>query len=105
MIRHLLLILLVSFITVMWMPHIAGVFHSMAVLYEHVIGFIDINIGGYQVGVVPRRIFGLVVIPTVFALVVRLAYVLMRKQASVAVPVVLWAIWLVLTTALICKVG
>lgn len=103
MTRHLLLLVLFSFIAVMWATHISIVVSGLNALYAHIADVLSIDVGGYTLGKTPRSVIALILVPFVFAAFIRLVFWLMRKEAAGIVPVVLWGVWLVLTTLIMAK--
>lgn len=103
MIRNIILLVLLSFVVVFWasgMVHIVNFIHDT---FDQASSFLSVNIGGYQMGAMARHILALILIPLLAAILLRLAFWLMRKQNAGFIAAVTWGVWLVLTTILLLR--
>ncbi|MDQ2995045.1 MAG: hypothetical protein M3R00_08935 [Pseudomonadota bacterium] len=103
MVRNIILLIVFSFIIVIFKPHIAGIFGTLGMLYHYVFTWLNIKMGSFQMGVVPRSTIALVLVPLAFALLGSVILLLMHKKSRVIAPAMLWSIWLILATTLIFK--
>ena len=104
MLRNIILLIVFSFIVVIFKSHIAGIVGTLGSLYHYVFTWLNIKLGSFQLGVVPRSTIALVLVPFAFALFGSLILMLMHKKSKVITPAVLWSIWLILATTLIFRI-
>jgi len=103
MIRNIALLAIFSFVVVFWAHASAGVIQVIHHAFNQVSSLFGINVGGYQMGSMPRHIIALFAISLVTGLFLQLLLWLMKKSNPGFVTGVTWGVWLVLSTILLMK--
>lgn len=103
MVRNVILLVLLSFVVVFWASGFVHVVNFIHNAFDQLSSLFSINVGGYQMGAMPRHVLALILVPLVASLLLYLLFWLMRKQNTGFITAVTWGIWLVLTTILLLK--
>jgi hypothetical protein len=100
MVRHLILLVIVSFIVVIFLgffSHLVSALHALFITVENHFNF---EVGGFAVGKRASEILALIVVPLILAGLVYFVLWLIRRPATNMVTLVMWMTWLVLGMSL-----
>jgi hypothetical protein len=100
MVRHLILLVIVSFIVVVFLgffSHLVSALHALFITVENHFNF---EVGGFAVGKRASEILALIVVPLILAGLVYFVLWLIRRPATNMVTLVMWMTWLVLGMSL-----
>lgn len=99
MIKNILGLIALSILAILFINHVAGLLHWLVHAHHGIDNFLAGFLKGNAVVHVIRATLALIVLPLIGSIVVAAIFSLLKRDATAALIITLWSVWLILLTA------
>lgn len=96
MIKHVILLIVLSLLAIIFIQEIHPVVHALVQLYKWLNQSLSVVFSGNRIGRIISSALSLIIIPLAFGLIIDFVYWLIKRQHLTYMWSLVWGLWLIL---------